>query len=83
MFCPNCGANNGAEQNFCRGCGLKFDAIVEQFPSKEYTELQRRTERLQRIGVACFDDRRDHRLFHAFIPDGVQTPRPDTPEPAE
>src|SRR5688572_24881496 len=57
MFCPNCGAKNSIEQNFCRGCGLKLDAIVEavseQFPSKEYAELQRRKERLQKIGVAC------------------------------
>ena len=57
MFCPNCGGSNSIEQNFCRGCGLKLDAIVEavseQFPSKEYAELQRRKERLQRVGVAC------------------------------
>ena len=57
MFCPNCGAKNSIEQNFCRGCGIRLDAIVEavsdQFPSKEYAELQRRKERFQRIGVAC------------------------------
>jgi uncharacterized membrane protein len=57
MFCPNCGSKNSIEQNFCRGCGLKLDAIVEavsnQFPSKEYADLQRRKERFQRIGVAC------------------------------
>jgi len=57
MFCPNCGAKNSVEQNFCWGCGLKLDAIVEavsdQFPSKEYADLQRRRERFEWIGVLC------------------------------
>ena len=57
MFCPNCGTKNSVEQNYCRGCGLKLDAIVEaisdQFPSKEYAELQRRRERFERIGLLC------------------------------
>jgi hypothetical protein len=57
MFCPNCGTKNSVEQNYCRACGLKLDAIVEavsdQFPSKEYAELQRRRERFERIGVLC------------------------------
>ena len=55
MFCPNCGSKNGVEQNYCRGCGLKLDAIVEavadQFPSKEYAALQRRRERFEKLGV--------------------------------
>jgi hypothetical protein len=55
MFCPNCGSKNGVEQNYCRGCGLKLDAIVEvvahQFPSKEYAALQRRKERFEKLGV--------------------------------
>jgi len=57
MFCPNCGTKNSVKQNYCRGCGLKLDAIVEavsdQFPSKEYADLQRRRERFQRIGLVC------------------------------
>ena len=57
MFCPNCGIKNSVEQNYCRGCGLKLDAIVEavsdQFPSKEYVELQRRRARFERIGLLC------------------------------
>jgi hypothetical protein len=57
MFCPNCGTKNSVEQNYCRGCGLKLDAIVEavsdQFPSKEYVELQRRRARFERIGLLC------------------------------
>src|SRR5688500_11100792 len=56
MFCPNCGGENRAEQNFCRGCGLRLDAIarnvVEQFPSEEYAALQRRKELFERGGVA-------------------------------
>ena len=57
MFCPNCGTKNTVEQNYCRGCGLKLDAIVvavsDQFPSKEYADLQRRKERFRRIGLIC------------------------------
>ena len=57
MFCPNCGTKNSVEQNYCRGCGLKLDAIVEavsdQFPSKEYVEWQRRRARFERIGLLC------------------------------
>ncbi|MFL6467017.1 MAG: zinc-ribbon domain-containing protein [Pyrinomonadaceae bacterium] len=55
MFCPNCGAKNKVEQNYCRGCGLKLAAIVElvseQFPSREHEELQRRTERFEKFGM--------------------------------
>src|SRR5262245_438808 len=57
MFCPNCRTNNSVEQHYCRGCALKLDAIVEavsdQFPSKEYAELQRRRARFERIGLFC------------------------------
>jgi hypothetical protein len=55
MFCPNCGAKNGVEQNYCRGCGLKLDAIAEavasQFPSKEFAAVQRRRERFEKLGM--------------------------------
>jgi hypothetical protein len=55
MFCPNCGIRNKVEQNYCRGCGLKLDAIFErvsdQFPSAEYRELQRRKERFEKFGM--------------------------------
>jgi hypothetical protein len=55
MFCPNCGAENRVEQNYCRSCGLKLDAIsqavAEQFPSKEYAELQRRRELFEKLGL--------------------------------
>jgi uncharacterized membrane protein YvbJ len=55
MFCPNCGSKNGVEQNYCRECGLKLDAIAEavaaQFPSNEYGALQRRKERFEKLGV--------------------------------
>ena len=57
MFCPNCGSKNSVEQNYCRGCGLKLEAIVEavsdQFPSKEYADLQRRKERFEWFGLLC------------------------------
>ena len=55
MFCPNCGSKNGVEQNYCRECGLKLDAIAEavaaQYPSNEYGALQRRKERFEKLGV--------------------------------
>jgi hypothetical protein len=55
MFCPNCGAENNAEQNYCRGCGLRLDTIMhavnDQFPSKEYAELQRRRQIFQNLGL--------------------------------
>ena len=54
MFCPNCGAENKIEQNFCRSCGLKLDAIshavAAQFPTKEYAELQKRKELFEKLG---------------------------------
>ena len=55
MFCPNCGAENQTEQNYCRGCGLRLDAILqavnEQFPSNEYAQLQRRRQIFQNLGL--------------------------------
>ena len=55
MFCPNCSAKNKVEQNYCRGCGLKLDAIADlvsdQLPSREFRELQRRKERFEKFGM--------------------------------
>ena len=55
MFCPNCGAKNLVDQNYCRGCGLKLNAIAEavadQFPSREYADLMRWRERFEKLGV--------------------------------
>lgn len=55
MFCPNCGGENKSEQNFCRTCGLKLDAIsqavAEQKPTKEYAELQKRKELFEKLGI--------------------------------
>ena len=35
MFCPNCGAKNGAEQKFCRSCGMNLEqtavTLADQF----------------------------------------------------
>ncbi len=55
MFCPNCGADNRSEQNYCRSCGLKLDSIsrsvAEQFPSVEYAKLQKRKELFEKLGL--------------------------------
>src|SRR5262249_1811336 len=54
MFCPNCGAKNRSDQNYCRSCGLKLGEITrfvsEQFPTEEYAALQRRKERFEKLG---------------------------------
>ncbi len=55
MFCPNCGSENKNEQNYCRVCGLKLDAIsqavAEQTPSQEYLVLKRRKDVFEKMGV--------------------------------
>ncbi len=55
MFCPNCGSENSVDQNYCRSCGIKLDAIVravsEQFPSQEFAALQRRKERFNKLSL--------------------------------
>ena len=55
MFCPNCAAQNDAEQHYCRTCGLKLDAIAaelaEQTPSAEYAVLQRRKRAFEIMGM--------------------------------
>ena len=59
MFCPNCGAENRAEQNFCRTCGLNLyavtRAVAEQFPSEEYARLQRRRELFDKLATLSID----------------------------
>lgn len=55
MFCPNCGAKNQSDQSYCRSCGLKLGEITqfvsEQFPTEEYAALQRRKDRLEKLGL--------------------------------
>ena len=55
MYCPNCGEENRIEQNYCRSCGLRLDAIShavsEQFPTKEYAALQKRKELFEKLGL--------------------------------
>jgi len=52
MFCPSCGTKNSVDQNFCRSCGLKLDAIIEavaeQLPSQPDAAMQRRKEKAER-----------------------------------
>jgi hypothetical protein len=57
MFCPNCASANDANQNYCRTCGLKLDAIAaelaEQRPSTEYADIQRKRQRFELLGLAA------------------------------
>lgn len=54
MYCPNCGATNSTEQNFCRSCGLRLEefagALLLQRPSARSTQLARRDERIRKVG---------------------------------
>ena len=55
MFCPNCAAQNNADQHYCRTCGLKLAAIAHELASQrppvEYAQLQRRQRRSEVAGV--------------------------------
>lgn len=68
MYCPNCGEENGAEQHYCRYCGLKVDAILqmigEQFPTKEYAQLRKRKELFEKLGLFSLS-------FAAFLAFGL------------
>jgi len=58
MFCPNCGANNTTEQNFCRSCGLNLEdtakSLLAQIPSAETANLLKREQRLEKFGNFAF-----------------------------
>lgn len=58
MFCPNCGANNSTEQNFCRSCGLNLEqtaaSLLEQIPSAESADLLKRERRLEKFGAIAW-----------------------------
>jgi len=55
MFCPSCGSKNSTQQRFCRSCGLSLEKIaqslVEQLPSKPNESLEKRKDKLERLGV--------------------------------
>ena len=54
MYCPNCGANNTTEQNFCRSCGLNLEetakSLLLQIPSAESAKLLRHEKAIERFG---------------------------------
>lgn len=58
MFCPNCGANNTTEQNFCRSCGLNLEdtakSLLTQIPSAESANLLKREQMLEKFGNFAF-----------------------------
>ena len=58
MFCPNCGANNSTEQNFCRSCGLNLEdtakSLLAQIPSAESANLLKREQMLEKFGNVAF-----------------------------
>ena len=55
MFCPNCGSKNSTQQRFCRSCGLSLEKVaqtlIEQLPSKSNESLEKRKDKLERLGV--------------------------------
>lgn len=55
MFCPNCGKENSSDKKYCRTCGLELEKIlqslVEQKPTKEGRDLQKRRELFDKLGV--------------------------------
>lgn len=59
MFCPNCGANNTTEQNFCRLCGLNLEdsaqSLLAQIPSAESVNLSRKEKRLEKFGAIAWN----------------------------
>jgi hypothetical protein len=58
MFCPNCGANNSTEQNFCRSCGLNLEktaeSLLEQIPTAESANLLKQKNLLEKFGNVTF-----------------------------
>src|SRR5262245_49079095 len=58
MFCPNCSTENRIGLNYCRNCGLKLERIVEavaeQLPPNQDTELLLRKRKFERAGRGAF-----------------------------
>ncbi len=57
MFCPNCGSKNSTNQKFCRSCGLSLEktaqSLVEQLPTKLNENIEKRKNKLERLGVVA------------------------------
>lgn len=58
MYCPNCGATNKTEQNFCRSCGLNLEdtakSLLAQIPSPKKANLLNRERMLEKFGNFAF-----------------------------
>jgi hypothetical protein len=57
MYCPNCGNQSSENQKFCRSCGLALEkvaqSIAEQLPTQLEENLQKKADKLDRLGVAA------------------------------
>ena len=55
MFCPKCATETRGRLNYCRGCGLKLDAVVEavadQMPADADVDRHRRRKLFDRTGL--------------------------------
>jgi hypothetical protein len=54
MYCPNCGASNSTEQNFCRACGMQLGeistALLAQASATSNDKLARSSQTIERVG---------------------------------
>ena len=77
VFCPNCGAKNTIEQNFCRFCGLNLQETTKSLVAqvtfgknanelKQLRLIKKFTElRFKHIGDFSFDSHRILCLCHS------------------
>jgi hypothetical protein len=57
MYCPICSTKISLDQKFCRSCGFGLEKIAqsvsEQLPTKLDENLQKRKNKLERLGVVA------------------------------